>query len=231
MVIALVVITAAGCGGSSSKASQRDDRRHEAERQGMLAGHGLDPGGTCDVQRLERGLVEVTEFELKNDKGIILGERENIVEGIDGSFSLTQPGTYVLSCPNGDPHDVGVLTATGKRAIATVTASAAVLARATTGLPRLRREPVDEAARGHEDVRRRDRTRRPTRSPTGSTRRPASSTAACSSSRSSVIPHAQFADAAAPARDIGRAQRVHPAHDERAVRSPTRRAARRLRGK
>jgi iron uptake system component EfeO len=80
------------------------------------------------------GSSKVTEFELKNDKGIILGERENIVAGIDGSFSLTvEPGTYVLSCPNGDPRDVGVLTATGKPTTPTTTVSAAALAKATAG--------------------------------------------------------------------------------------------------
>ncbi len=50
----------------------------------------------------------MSEFELKNADGIILGERENIVGGIDSSFTLDlQPGTYTLNCPNGDTEDNG----------------------------------------------------------------------------------------------------------------------------
>jgi iron uptake system component EfeO len=76
----------------------------------------------------------VSELELKNTDGIILGERENIVEGIDGSFTLDlQPGRYTLNCPNGDKEDNGVLVVTGKAAPTQVTAAAALLQKATAG--------------------------------------------------------------------------------------------------
>jgi iron uptake system component EfeO len=80
------------------------------------------------------GTSKVSELELKNTDGIILGERENIVEGIDGSFTLDlQPGRYVLSCPNGDKEDNGVLVVTGNAAPAQVNAAAALLQKATAG--------------------------------------------------------------------------------------------------
>ena len=135
VVIALVAVTAAGCGGSSSKAAPGATTvAMKLSDKGCSPATVSIPAGPVTFNVSNEGSSKVTEFELKNDKGIILGERENIVEGIDGSFSLTvQPGTYVLSCPNGDPHDVGVLTATGKRSTPTVTVSAAALARATAG--------------------------------------------------------------------------------------------------
>jgi iron uptake system component EfeO len=92
------------------------------------------PAGPVTFKVSNAGTTKVTEFELKNQDGIIVGEQENVVEGIDGSFSLTiDPGTYVLSCPNGSGHDTGVLTATGTASGSTRTVSAAVLKKATTG--------------------------------------------------------------------------------------------------
>jgi iron uptake system component EfeO len=133
VVVIALAVTAAGCGGSSSKAEPGATTvAMKLSDKGCSPAAVSIPAGPVTFNVSNEGSSKVTEFELKNDKGVILGERENIVEGIDGSFSLTlQPGTYVLSCPNGDPDDVGVLTATGKRTTPTVTVSAAPLARAT----------------------------------------------------------------------------------------------------
>jgi iron uptake system component EfeO len=135
LVAALFLVTAAGCGGSSSKASPGATTiAMKLSDEGCSPAKISIPAGPVTFKVSNSGSSKVTEFELKNDKGIILGERENVVEGIDGSFSLTvDPGTYVLSCPNGDPHDIGVLTATGKRTTPRVTMSEAALEKATTG--------------------------------------------------------------------------------------------------
>jgi iron uptake system component EfeO len=80
------------------------------------------------------GSGKVSELELKNAKGIILGERENIVAGISGSFTLNlQPGTYVLNCPNGDREDNGRLVVTGRRTVTATTVAGPLLAQATGG--------------------------------------------------------------------------------------------------
>ena len=66
-------------------------------------------------------------FEIKNEGGspntemevlkgaLILGERENITEGLKGKFSVNlKPGTYDISCNNGSNHDpTGKLKVTG----------------------------------------------------------------------------------------------------------------------
>ena len=60
------------------------------------------------------GTPLVTELELQNKSGIILGERENILPGLSGSFSLDlQPGKYILNCPSNNVTK-GQLLVTGK---------------------------------------------------------------------------------------------------------------------
>jgi len=91
-----------------------------------LSDGGCTPGdvsvkaGDVEFSAINTSSSEVDEFEVKNADGIILGEKENLAQGLSGSFSLTlQPGTYVLNCilaANGedDPNfDKGKLTVTG----------------------------------------------------------------------------------------------------------------------
>src|SRR5579871_4639395 len=129
---AAFVLALAGCGGSSGKtAAQTLDVQ--------LTDSGCSPAqlaakaGPVTIHVTNGGSGKVSELELKSASGIILGERENIVSGIDGSFTLNlQPGRYVLSCPNGDKEDNGTLVVTGK-ATATPAADAAALKKATVG--------------------------------------------------------------------------------------------------
>jgi iron uptake system component EfeO len=83
---------------------------------------------------LEGASAAVTEMELKNGDGIILGERENVAQGLSSSFTLElEPGRYVTSCPNGDKGDNGVLVVTGKANDAGATPASAAVAKATDG--------------------------------------------------------------------------------------------------
>ena len=60
-----------------------------------------------------KGAAGVTELEVIKDKRI-LGEVENLADGLNGHFSLTlQPGEYELYCPNGTTQERGTLTVTG----------------------------------------------------------------------------------------------------------------------
>jgi iron uptake system component EfeO len=135
----LLAVTAAGCGGGSSSGSTAtaDGKRKTVEvsltDKGCEPATASVPAGPVTFNVKNAGTAKVTEFELKNKDGIIIGERENVVEGIDGSFTLTvEPGTYEMACPNGDGQAKGTLTVTGTAGSHT-TASAAVLKRATTG--------------------------------------------------------------------------------------------------
>ncbi|HEY2719130.1 MAG TPA: iron uptake system protein EfeO [Solirubrobacteraceae bacterium] len=83
------------------------------------------------------GTSKVSEMELKNASGVILGESENVVEGIKGTFSLNlDPGKYVVNCPTGDAEDQGTLLASGTATTTAHGASATLLTQAAAGYKR-----------------------------------------------------------------------------------------------
>jgi iron uptake system component EfeO len=95
------------------------------------------PAGPVAFNVTNGGTSKVSEMELKNDSGIILGESENVVQGVPGRFSLNlAPGKYVVNCPNGDREDQGKLVATGTANVHTTGASVALLRTATDGYRR-----------------------------------------------------------------------------------------------
>lgn len=58
------------------------------------------------------GTSKVSEFEILEGSDI-LGEKEDLAEGLSGSFWLTlDKGTYTIYCPGGS-HERGTLTVTG----------------------------------------------------------------------------------------------------------------------
>jgi iron uptake system component EfeO len=92
------------------------------------------PAGPVNFEITNGGTSAVSEMELKDESGVILGEAENVVEGIPGSFSLNlDPGRYIVNCPTGSEEDQGTLEATGKATARPQGASAALLSRATSG--------------------------------------------------------------------------------------------------
>ncbi len=70
------------------------------------------PAGPITFE-IEGGSGSVTELEIL-DGETILGEKENLTEGLGGSFSLTlEEGEYTIRCNNAEEED-GTLTVTGK---------------------------------------------------------------------------------------------------------------------
>ena len=67
------------------------------------------PAGPTTFNVSNRDAPAVTEFEIKDGEHI-LGEKENVVAGIDGSFSLDlAPGSYTTACPGGTTTPTGTL--------------------------------------------------------------------------------------------------------------------------
>ena len=133
---------AAGCGSSSSGGTSSGTAT-SSESQTLkvaLTDDGCSPAelaarsGPTTFEISSGSSGKVTELELKNQDGIILAERENVVSGIKSSFSLNlRPGRCVLSCPNGDEEDNGVLVVSGKASSGASRADARLLAAATNG--------------------------------------------------------------------------------------------------
>jgi iron uptake system component EfeO len=70
------------------------------------------PAGPVAFEIENAGTSKVTEVEImEGDK--VLGEEENITEGLDGNFSTTlAAGSYTIYCPGGSAER-GTLTVTG----------------------------------------------------------------------------------------------------------------------
>ena len=82
---------------------------------GALRGHSAEPTS---------GTTSVTEFEVLEGK-TILGEKENLSDGLSGSFSLTLDASeYTLYCPGGS-DERGTLTVSGKTAATSTTSNEA----------------------------------------------------------------------------------------------------------
>ena len=75
------------------------------------------PAGPIVFEVENAGTTAVTEMEVM-EGDTILGEKENVADGLSGSFSLTlDAGDYTICCPGGSA-DEGTLSVTGKSAAA-----------------------------------------------------------------------------------------------------------------
>jgi len=84
------------------------------------------PAGDTKFEIANVDSSEVTEFEVLDGKKVV-GEKENIVAGLSGAFSIDlEAGKYTMYCPNGD-REKGVLLVTG--------AAGATRSRATKATP------------------------------------------------------------------------------------------------
>lgn len=71
------------------------------------------PAGPISFEVENAGTSKVTEMEIMEGE-TILGEKENLSDGLSGDFSLTlEAGKYTIYCPGGD-DERGTLTVTGE---------------------------------------------------------------------------------------------------------------------
>jgi iron uptake system component EfeO len=114
-VAASIALYARVADGRSAKAAAPRTVRITLSDEGCSPARVTVPAGQIAFQVVNSGSAKVTELEVKSSKGIILGERENVVPGIPASFTLDlDPGRYTLSCPNGESHATGALIVTGR---------------------------------------------------------------------------------------------------------------------
>jgi iron uptake system EfeUOB component EfeO/EfeM len=70
------------------------------------------PAGPATFIVTNTGSGSVLEYEIEQS-GRIIGEVENVIPGIDRSFTLNlKPGAYILNCPGGTTAATGTLTVT-----------------------------------------------------------------------------------------------------------------------
>src|SRR3954452_2012594 len=115
VILLLLVLVVAGCGGGSGASDAAGAKTVELK----LTDAGCSPArlkldaGRTTFKVTNTGTGRVSELEIL--KGArILGEKENLVAGLSGSFTLTlQPGEYTLSCPGGASAATGVVDVGG----------------------------------------------------------------------------------------------------------------------
>ncbi|HEX8754185.1 MAG TPA: iron uptake system protein EfeO [Solirubrobacterales bacterium] len=125
--VGLFALSASGCGSSSDAAPAGAKTVSVKLTDAGCEPHDLTvPAGPVEFEVENAGSAGVTEAEVLDGEKI-LGEKEDVTEGLSGSFSLTlDAGRYTMRCNGGEDED-GTLTVTGAtRATSTPAAEKAV---------------------------------------------------------------------------------------------------------
>lgn len=109
----LLALFVAACGSEEKAAPGAKTLSFKLTDAGCEPHDAKASAGPLNFEIENDGTGKVTELEIM-DGETILGERENITEGLTGNFSLTlEEGEYTIYCPGGD-DERGTLTVTGK---------------------------------------------------------------------------------------------------------------------
>jgi len=108
----LLALFASACGSSGDAPKGAKTMAFELTDAGCVPNAAKAPAGPIVFDVENAGTSKVSEFEVL-DGDTILGEKENLSDGLSGTFSLTlEQGKYTLYCPGGS-DERGTLTATG----------------------------------------------------------------------------------------------------------------------
>jgi iron uptake system component EfeO len=112
--LSMALLSVAGCGSSNDAPADAKTLSFELTDAGCVPNTAKAPAGPIVFDVENTGTAAVTELEVM-DGETILGEVENLSEGLSGSFSLTlEEGEYTLYCPGGADEE-GALTVSGDR--------------------------------------------------------------------------------------------------------------------
>ena len=113
VAVGLLSLFAAACGSSEDAPAGAKKMAFKLTDAGCEPHDAKAPAGPINFEIENAGTSKVTEFEVL-DGETILGEKENLSDGLSGSFALTlEQGEYVIYCPGGD-DDRGTLTVSGE---------------------------------------------------------------------------------------------------------------------
>jgi len=109
----LPVLFVTACGASEDPPPGAKKLSFELTDKGCLPHAAKAPAGPITFEAENTGTTKVTEIEVMEGE-TILGEKENLSDGLSGSFSLTlDAGEYTIYCPGGD-EERGTLTVSGE---------------------------------------------------------------------------------------------------------------------
>ncbi|QEC49366.1 hypothetical protein FSW04_18515 [Baekduia soli] len=136
VLLAGVVLGLVACGSSGGSGGPGGSGAGTKEVAVTLTDAGCEPAmlklsaGPTTFRVSNGGTSRVSEFEVLSGSRI-LGEKENVVAGLSGSFTVNlKPGTYAMACPGGKTAATGTVevggtavAATGDAQLRTATAS------------------------------------------------------------------------------------------------------------
>lgn len=110
--VGLIGVAAGGCGSTEATPAGGKKLAFQLTDAGCEPHDARVPAGPVVFEVENAGTSAVSEFEvLEGDT--ILGEKEDLTDGLSGSFSLDlEAGKYTLYCPGGK-EEKGTLTVTG----------------------------------------------------------------------------------------------------------------------
>jgi iron uptake system component EfeO len=104
----------AACGSSDDPPASAKRMAFQLSDEGCEPHEATAPAGPINFEIENSGTSKVTEMEIMEGDEV-LGEEENITDGLEGSFALTlEAGTYTIYCPGGS-DERGTLTVTGAK--------------------------------------------------------------------------------------------------------------------
>jgi len=111
--VGLLVLFASACGSSEDAPAGAKKMAFQLTDAGCDPHDAKAPAGPITFEIENAGTTKVTEMEIM-DGETVLGEKENLSDGLSGSFSLTlDAGEYTIYCPGGD-DERGTLTVSGE---------------------------------------------------------------------------------------------------------------------
>lgn len=111
-----LAIGVSACGSSDAAPAEAKTISFKLTDAGCEPHDAQAPAGPIAFEIENAGTSKVTEMEvMEGDK--VLGEEENIADGLEGSFSATlEAGKYAIYCPGGS-DERGTLTVTGAKQV------------------------------------------------------------------------------------------------------------------
>lgn len=121
--LALVLpLVLSACGSSEEAPANAKKMAFKLTDQGCEPHDATVPAGPIAFEIENAGTSKVTEMEIMEGEKV-LGEEENITDGLEGNFSATlEAGKYTIYCPGGS-DERGTLTVTGAKHVEGATAS------------------------------------------------------------------------------------------------------------
>src|SRR6201996_4462450 len=112
--LGLLALFVAACGSSSKAPAGSKELSYTLTEEGCAPTSASAPAGPIEFKVKNEGSSKYTELEVI-DGETLLGERENVTEGLSGSFALTlEEGEYTVRCQEASGEGEGTLKVTGE---------------------------------------------------------------------------------------------------------------------